>query len=276
MLRGRENACCGEAGDDGVQSVMCAGSRVSVPADVIRILVSEGIVERWDNAEAARKGMIEGRATLAVTGPGRAWLRRALSEGEDPFRAQHQERARCALDGETQGAPAAHRPVTINLAESPLSWLARRKRPDGRPWLSSAQVAAGERLRADFTRGGMMARVTTDWSAIGQGGRRRSGGAGGGADLTEAVLAARARVRAALDRTGPGLSAVLVDVCCHLKGLESVERQRGWPARSAKVILSIALEGLAAHYGFSDEATGPARHRRQAAASAASASARTR
>ena len=36
-----------------------------------------------------------------------------------------------------------------NLGESPVAWLARRKDASGRPWLTPAEVVAGERLRAD-------------------------------------------------------------------------------------------------------------------------------
>lgn len=114
-----------------------------------------------------------------------------------------------------------------------------------------AQLQAGERLRADFTRANLTPRVTSRWSEV----------AGGGAPeaFTDMVLAAKLRVSRALSAVGPELSGVLLDVCCFLKGLETVERERGWPARTAKVVLGLGLDRLAAHYGLSSAAQGRAR-----------------
>ncbi len=136
--------------------------------------------------------------------------------------------------------------VVVNDSESPLAWLARRKGRDGRAMIDQNQFVAGEKLRADFTRGQLSPRVTSSWSAAG---RVRGGGHGAG-EMMDVVVAARQRVRLALDACGPELSGVLLDVCCFLRGLEDVERERGWPSRSAKVVLQLALDRLARHYGL--------------------------
>lgn len=157
---------------------------------------------------------------------------------------------------------ASHPAAGGEAEESPLAWLARRRGRDGRPLVDAVQVEAGERLRADFTFGGLQPRTTVDWSAFGGGGpasRRVPGGAT--VDLADAALAARERVNRAIAAVGPELAGVLVDVCCFLKGLVAVERERGWPARTAKVVLGLALDRLAAHYGIEHRAVGPAMSR---------------
>ena len=141
--------------------------------------------------------------------------------------------------------------VHIDLAESPLGWLARRGH------LAAAELQAGERLRGDFTRARMMPTITSNWSEGRVAGGK--GGAGGFADLTDAALAARDRVSRAIEAVGPDLGDALVDVCCHLKGLETVEKERGWPPRCAKVIVRMALTRLAAHYGLGEAAQGRGR-----------------
>jgi len=171
----------------------------------------------------------------------------------DRFRAQHlvlAQRQIVAEDGRTN--------VVIDETESPLCWLAGRRGRDGRALIEAHQLEAGERLRADFTRANLMPRITSDWSNPSSGGRRAQGGQR--ADLlTNTIIASRQRVHHALDAVGPEFAGLLVDVCCFLKGLEVIERDRAWPSRSGKVVLQLALDRLARHYGYAARARGPAR-----------------
>jgi hypothetical protein len=96
------------------------------------------------------------------------------------------------------------------------------------------QLQSGERLRTDFTRAQLMQRTTSNWSNP-----MASARCGGGGDrantMTETIVAARQRLRQAMDAVGPEFSGLLIDVCCFLKGLEDIERDRAWPARSGKL-----------------------------------------
>lgn len=135
----------------------------------------------------------------------------------------------------------------LNPDESPLAWLARRRDKTGEPLISSIQLLAGEKLRSDFTFAHMSPRVTTNYSDAPVSASHRSA-PGAGVEMTDGAVAATERVRRALVAVGPELSGVLIDVCCHLKGLEQAERQASWPQRAGKVVLQLALTRLARHY----------------------------
>jgi len=170
----------------------------------------------------------------------------------DAFLAQHLSLASGAVE-----TPHGRADVVVDEAESPLVWLARRKGRDGRPLIDGYQLAAGERLRAEFTRANMTPRVTSNWEAAVSTGARSAGSGAG--HMTEMVIAARQRFRHALDAVGPEFAGLLVDVCCFLKRLEDVERERQWPARSAKVVLQLGLDRLARHFGLTHAARGKER-----------------
>lgn len=151
------------------------------------------------------------------------------------------------LGAARQVVVADEQAIQINLNESPLAMLYRRKGRDGQRFLTRDEFEAGERLRSDYERASIMPRLGANWEAS-VAGRKRGGQGGSMVDLSDAILAARQRVDHAIAAVGPELGGVLIDICCFLKGLETVEVERRWPARSAKLILKAALGSLARHY----------------------------
>ena len=130
------------------------------------------------------------------------------------------------------------RSVTINLAESPLTWL------HSRGHLSDVQFAAGEALRRDWERAQLAPSLTMRWDAV------RVQGGSGDISLTasERQLAARARFEGAVSAAGPGLSDILWRVVCAGETLPLAEREMAWPVRSGKLVLRLALDRVAGAY----------------------------
>lgn len=128
------------------------------------------------------------------------------------------------------------RRVTVNLGESPLAWLGARGLVDAR------QSAAGELLRRDYERAALAPPVTMRWGVV------RVDGAGDGLDPTMAQLAAKQRFDAAIAAAGRGLADVLWRVVCAGEKLPAAERALGWPTRSGRLVLTLALDRIADHY----------------------------
>ena len=131
---------------------------------------------------------------------------------------------------------AARRSVTVNLRESPLSWLGARG------LVTARQLEAGERLRGDYERAQLAPAVTMRWVA-----RVDGGGAG---DPTIAQADAKRRFDGAIAAAGPGLADVLWRVVCAGEGLPAAEKALRWPARAGRVVLCLALDRVASHYGL--------------------------
>ncbi|RDD69717.1 DUF6456 domain-containing protein [Paracoccus versutus] len=165
---------------------------------------------------------------------------------EDAGAFSHADRHRQWDEREiTDPEDGRRRRARVNIAESPLLMLARRREPDGRPFLAAELVAAGERLREDFELAQMGPRVTQNWDRFLTAGvdvSRVSAGHGGGSE------GARNRVAAALRELGPGMGDLCLRVCCFLEGIEMTERRLGWSARSGKIVLRLGLMRLERHY----------------------------
>jgi hypothetical protein len=229
LLRFLGNGGC-RIGEDGAVARLARpdGSETTIASEVIRACVKRGL--------AVQRG---GR--LFATREARSWLRRYLAAREEAFLDQHRnvETAEIGQGGQRQA-------VSINTTVTPLAALSRLKDRAGAAWLSPDAVAAGERLARDFHYAALQPRITQSYEP--RVGERMRPGTGAAADLKDSTIAARRRVGSAVDAIGPELSGVALDVCCFEKGLETVERERQWPPRSAKLMLKTALLQLHRHY----------------------------
>lgn len=215
------------------------GAETAVPSEVLASGVRRGL--------AIRKG-----DRVFATREAPAWLRRFLSAREEAFLDQHR-----TVETVEIGRGEVRETVKLNACVSPLSALSRLKDRAGASWLTPAAVEAGERLARDFHYAALQPRVTQTYEA--SIGARQRPGPGGAAELRDSVVAARLRVSAAVEAMGPELAGIALDVCCFEKGLETVERERQWPSRSAKLMLKTALLHLDRHYN--PPAPPPARRR---------------
>jgi hypothetical protein len=222
-----------EARPDGAGGLTTVGKQsVGLPEADVRKLASAGVL------------MIDSTGLCRVTEEARHWLLRRRQK-IDGFALQHRLPAR-DRDGTER-----------NLAESPLTRLAAGRKGEP-PFLAPHQVEAGERVRKLVERGRLRPSTTMSYAPRIGGGR-----AGQGADLSDLALDAR-RMLDDISRILPrDCAGIVLDVCGLLKGLQEVEQERGWPRRSAKLVLRIGLEQLAQHFGMATEARGPERGRQR-------------
>ena len=196
--------------------------------------------------EAAFRALIERPGLRRRDGGG--WLPRptpaantSLSPSPPPGRPGLVEGERPVM--EADGRLTTRR---ANLGESPVAWLARRKDASGRPWLSPAEVAAGERLRMDGQIALSGPSLTMRWDAL----PRSGGGSSARVEPTDRALSAGARVEAALTACGPRLRALVERVCIHGASLQLAEQDLSLRRRQGKTVLKQGLQALAEHYGI--------------------------
>lgn len=188
------------------------GPKARVAADLVAVLLSEKLVAETPDG-------------IVLTAQGERWLKGGAA-------AQQELETRLIKD---EAGRECY--VVVNTAESPLAVLSRRG------LIGVVAAEAGEKLRRDYTIGQLTPRMGVDYSApVGSHAFRP--------DLADTVIAARQRFNLAMRAAGPGLADVLFDVCCYLMSLEDCEQAHGWPRGSARVVLGLALERLASHYGM--------------------------
>ena len=147
-------------------------------------------------------------------------------------------------DGEDRGirpkSKRRARSVTVNLSESPLGWL------HARGHLTDRQFDGGEKLRNDWERANLAPNITMNWNMSPVSSGRRSGSES--FCQTDAQISARKRFDDALKFVGKDLSDIAWRVICAGEGVPNAEKNLGWPVRSGKLVLRIALDRLAEYY----------------------------
>jgi hypothetical protein len=199
-------------------------------ADEVRRLESEGAL-----ASA-------GEGCFVLSEPGRMRVRREGAEPSERFAAQHAPIVeRGIMDAD--GAPRSVRGFDVAIS---LRRLAAMRDVGGKAWLS-AELAAAASLRGDWEAGQAGLLRGSDWRAPPKGSTPRGGN---GADAAMAARCdARRRSEEKLAMLAPPLRRVVERVCLYDDGVEALERAEGWPARSGKLALKLALAQLAAHGG---------------------------
>ena len=175
---------------------------------------------------------------MANTGPSRDADPRMLVER--PLPQDGRLRTDAAASNRPARAARLARSVTVNVKESPLSWL------HARGHITPRHFDAGEALRRDYELAQLAPCTTMQWDAPPQGKVARN--APIGLSPSEVQLAAKQRFDDAMRVLGSGLDDIAWRVLCAGEGLKGAEQEMGWLSRSGKVVLLLALDRLADHY----------------------------
>lgn len=217
---------------DGLFKAVCADRVASLTEVECKKLASDGVLN-LDNGEITCRPETSG------------WVRRQLSAGEGAFADQHR-----STKTDREGRQ-------LNTNESPLARLAATNKMNA--FLEAHHIQAGERFHRLVERAGLRQRVTMSYDA-----NRTTNAAApgqGGFDISDMAVDARKELDRICAKLPQDCAGVVFDVCGFEKGLQLVETERGWPRRSAKLVLRIGLEQLAQHFGLALAATGTERQK---------------
>ncbi len=132
-----------------------------VDREIAEAFVVKDWIEPIRTSKVARYGLSHaGRAALKRLLAVKDAARQGFEESQAVFGDQHREWEERNVK---QGSAQVNKRIRYNVAESPLTSIARRKARDGSPYLAEELVAAGERLREDFELSQMGPRVAQNW-----------------------------------------------------------------------------------------------------------------
>lgn len=191
--------------------------------------------------EAAFLDLVRDPGLTARRGGGWVARRTVTEAGTPPARPGFVEGERPVT--EADGAPGRRR---ANLTPTALQWLAARRDAHGRPWLTPAERAAGERLTRDAEEALRGPSLTLRWDALPISGS----GTSARTEPDDRAHRAAARVETALRAAGPRLRPILEAFCVRGSALQAAEDQLGLRRRGARDQLKAGLQALARHYGI--------------------------
>lgn len=142
---------------------------------------------------------------------------------------------------------------------SAIDRLAPRRAGETEAFLAPHHLLAANRLERLIARSRLTTRLTMSYDPARAGERRQPGN--GATDIADSAAAARQQLHRLAEALPAECWGVLFDVCGLGKGLQTVETERRWPRRSAKLVLRIGLSQLATHWGLTAEAVGSAQGR---------------
>ena len=124
---------------------------------------------------------------------------------------------------------------------------------NGERFLAAHHLEAARRLARLFDRARIRQRVTMSYDPARTGSGRDRPRQG---DLADSAVDARRLLDGLARRMPRDCWNMLSDVCGFDKGLQQIETERSWPRRSAKLVLRIGLDQLAAIMGLTEIAEG--------------------
>ena len=137
--------------------------------------------------------------------------------------------------------------------EAPESVVRLATVAKGECYLAPHHVEVARRLARLIARACLIQRTTMSYEPTRIGAR---GGRPVQGELADSAIEARRQLGKMVRQVPRDCWSVLIDTCGFDKGLQQIEQERGWPRRSAKLVLRIGLEQLAALMGLSETAEG--------------------
>jgi len=146
------------------------------------------------------------------------------------------------------------RRLAMPTEQTAIGRLAVSRGADGEPFLLPHHLLAAHRLERLIQIAQLAPRLTMSYDPARV--AQRQGGGGSTGEIADSASDARQRLNHLADSLSPDCWNVIFDICGLGKGLQTVETERQWPRRSAKLVLRIGLSQLAKHMGLDPQAAG--------------------